>query len=84
MALLLALVVYAVGAVIYGSGLPVYTWSVLVTAFILFGLYGGTLRRQLKAAKPADNYLAAERMYLVVGFLLKTLVAWQIFAAVLH
>jgi hypothetical protein len=80
----LVILVYILGAVIHGSGLPVYLWALLASTFILFLIYGGNLRRQTKLARPAENYVTIEMIYLGVGFVLKTAVAWQIFASLLR
>jgi uncharacterized membrane protein len=78
------ILVYVLGAVIHGSGLPVYLWAILASTFILFLIYGANLRRQAKMARPAENYRTTEMVYLAVGFILKTALAWQIFASVLR
>lgn len=74
---------YILGGAIYGS-VPGYVYWVDVVAFLLFALVPVNLYLQLRKVGNWQNYPYVERMYVLASLAAKTVVAWLIFAAILH
>ena len=77
--------IYLVGANMHGDGaLPAFLYWIYATMLAYFvGNAVVVLLRYKKYGKWAD-YLYGERVYMVVGLLAKTALAWQIFAGILR
>lgn len=76
----IAIVVYLVGA---GGGVPGFVYGIFVSLFIMFNGFAVTQWLQYRARGAWADYLHGERSYIVLSFVAKTLLAWQIFANVL-
>jgi hypothetical protein len=72
----------SLAAVLYGGHMPLYLWTIYVSTliFLLYVVYG-TLMHWHNRGKWA-NTLYAERMFLVIGAVAASAVAWQLFAGV--
>jgi Heliorhodopsin len=78
------IVVYLIGALIFGSGLPAYVYFIIASVVLLF--CGFVIMKYLqykKLGRWSDN-MYSERTYIVISFIAKTLLAWQIFAGALR
>ena len=76
----IAVVVYLVGA---GSGTPGFVYGIFVSIFVLFNCFAVNQWLQYRARGRWADYLFGERVYIVLSFVAKSLLAWQIFANVL-
>lgn len=76
----IAIIVYLVGA---GSGMPTFVYGIFVSLFALFNCFAINQWLQYRAKGAWHDYLHGERAYIVLSFVAKTLLAWQIFANVL-
>ncbi len=74
----LALVAYLVFA--SGEGPPGFVYGILVSIFVLFNCFAINQWLQYRAVGRWADYLVGERTYIVLSFVAKSLLAWQIFA----
>lgn len=80
----LVIVVYMLGAVIYGSGIPTFVYFIYGSLFILFSGFAVNMYLQYKKVGKWQNYLYGERVYIVLSLVAKSVLAWQIFAGALR
>lgn len=77
----------AIGVYLIGPGAhqhaPGFVYGIYVSLFIFFNIFALTQWLQYRKVGRFKNYLAGERMYLVLSLVAKSLLAWQIFAATL-
>jgi len=59
---------------------PAFVYGIIVTIFLLFNSFAWVQYKQYKAKGKWSNYLHGERIYIVLSFVAKSLLAWQIFA----
>jgi hypothetical protein len=59
---------------------PTFVYGIIVTIFVLFNSFAYVQYKQYKATGKWANYLYGERIYIVLSFVAKSLLAWQIFA----
>lgn len=79
------LAIYAWASNAYGNGgMPMFVYGVFATSLILFGAMGVNMYLQYKKTGKWKDYLYGERAFIVLGFAVNTLVAWQIFAGALR
>ncbi len=78
-----AVLKYLAGGAIYGS-VPAYVYWIAAGAFLLFACVPINLYLQSRKIGEWKNYPYSERMFMVVGLAAQSLVAWLIFAGVLH
>jgi hypothetical protein len=68
-----------------GSGnMPAVAYWVYGASLVLFGAFAVNLYLQYKNSGPWSNYRYSEWVYLVLGFVTKSLLAWLIFAGTLR
>jgi hypothetical protein len=83
---LLIISLYIAATLIFGDGgvLPMYVYPLLVTLLVLIAAFGAN--RYLMRIKKAAwrDYAYGELWYMMLGLIISTAVAWQIFAAVLR
>ena len=80
----IVIVIYLISNAVYGSSSPSYVYWMVGTVFILFaGFVANACLVNSKVGKWAD-YLYGERIFMILSFVVKTALAWQIFAGVLH
>ncbi len=76
----IAIFIYLVGA---GSSVPTFVYGIFVSIFVLFNCFAVNQWLQYRARGAWHDYLHGERVYIVLSFVAKTLLAWQIFVNVL-
>ncbi len=76
----IAIFVYLVGA---GSNVPTFVYGIFASIFVLFNCFAVNQWLQYRAHGAWRDYLHGERLYIVLSFVAKSLLAWQIFANVL-
>lgn len=80
----LVIVVYLMGAVIYGNGIPTFVYFIYGSLFILFSSFAANMYLQYKKIGHWKNYLYGERVYIILSLVAKSALAWQIFAGTLR
>ncbi|MEO6989244.1 MAG: heliorhodopsin HeR [Aquihabitans sp.] len=75
-----AIGIYLIGA---GSSVPNFVYGIYVTLFLAFNCFAITQLLQYRARGRWADYLFGERTYIVLSFVAKSLLAWQVFANVL-
>lgn len=77
----------AIGVYLVGPGAdqhaPGFVYAIFVSLFVLFNCFAVNQWLQYRQVGPWRNYLVGERTYIVLSFVAKSLLAWQIFAATL-
>ncbi|MEZ5217817.1 MAG: heliorhodopsin HeR [Ilumatobacteraceae bacterium] len=76
----IAIAIYIVGA---GSGTPTFVYGIFASIFVLFNCFAVNQWLQYRARGRWTDYVHGERVYIVLSFVAKTLLAWQIFVNVL-
>ena len=81
----LVIALYFVGANVFGEGaIPAFVYWLYGTSLVYFAGFGVMLYLQCKKKGKWADYLYAERAYMIFGLLVKTAIAWQIFAGILR
>jgi hypothetical protein len=80
----LVIVIYLWNAHVYGNGVPGYIYWICGSLFLLFSGFAINLYLQYKKLGHWSAYLYGERAYIVLSFIAKTALAWQIFAGTLR
>jgi hypothetical protein len=75
----LVLLIYLVGALIWGDGLPAYVYFVYASSLVLFSGFALNTYFTLKEKGRWANYLWDERVYIALSLILSSALAWQIF-----
>jgi hypothetical protein len=76
----LAIGAYIIGA---GSGTPGFVYAIYISLFILFNCFALVMYAHLRGWGPYKNYLTGEKTYIVLSFVAKSALAWQVFAGTL-
>jgi hypothetical protein len=79
----LVLLIYIWNSHVYGSGVPGYVYWIYGTLLLLFASIAINMYLQYKKLGHWSTYLYGERAYILLGFVAKTALAWQIFAGTL-
>lgn len=66
-----------------GYSVPGFVYGIVVSLFVLFNCFALVQWKQYRAKGKWANYLLGERSYIVLSFVAKSLLAWQIFASTL-
>ena len=80
----LVLVIYLLSAHAYGNGVPTFVYWIYGSLFLLFYSFAVNMYFQYKQLGRWSTYLFGERAYIVLSFVAKTALAWQVFAGTLH
>jgi hypothetical protein len=80
----LVIVIYLWNAHVYGNGVPGYIYWICGSLFLLFSSFAINLYLQYKKLGHWSKYLYGERAYIILSFIAKTVLAWQIFAGTLR
>jgi hypothetical protein len=80
----LVMLIYIWSAHAYGSGVPTFVYWVFGSLLVLFYSFAANLYLQLKHLGRWSTYLFGERAYIILSFVAKTILAWQVFAVTLH
>jgi hypothetical protein len=62
---------------------PGFVYGIVISLFILFNCFAIVQWKQYKAKGKWADYLHGERIYIVLSFVAKSLLAWQVFAGAL-
>lgn len=63
-----------------GNVVPGFVYGIVVSLFVLFNCFALVQWKQYRAKGKWANYLLGERTYIILSFVAKSLLAWQIFA----
>lgn len=66
-----------------GTSAPGFVYGIVISLFVLFNCFALVQYKQYKAKGKWANYLRGEKTYIILSFVAKSLLAWQIFAATL-
>lgn len=66
-----------------GNETPGFVYGIVLSLFVLFNCFALVQWKQYRANGKWANYLRGERTYLMLGFVAKSLLAWQILASTL-
>lgn len=66
-----------------GPAPPDFVYGILVSIFVLFNCFAVNQWLQYRGAGPWSDYLWGERAYIVLSFVAKSALAWQVYANVL-
>jgi hypothetical protein len=78
------LLIYILNSHIYGSGVPGFVYWIYGSLFLLFAAFAVNMYFQYKKLGHWSTYLYGERVYIILGFVAKTALAWQIFMGTLR
>jgi hypothetical protein len=80
----LVILIYVWSAHVYGSGVPGFVYWICGSLFILFSSFVISTYLQYKKLGHWSTYLYGERAYIILSFIAKTALAWQVFAGTLR
>ncbi len=66
-----------------GTTAPGFVYGIVVSLFVFFNCFALVQYKQYRAKGKWANYLRGEKAYVILSFVAKSLLAWQIFAATL-
>ncbi len=66
-----------------GASAPGFVYGIVISLFVLFNCFALVQYKQYRAKGKWANYLRGEKAYIILSFVAKSLLAWQIFAATL-
>lgn len=66
-----------------GISAPGFVYGIVISLFVFFNCFAIVQYKQYKAKGKWANYLQGEKAYIVLSFVAKSLLAWQIFAGTL-
>lgn len=73
---------FAAAASTAGTNPPTFVYAILFVYFVLFMTFAGNMVLQYKGIGPWKDYLYGERVYIILSFVAKTLLAWLVFSGV--
>jgi hypothetical protein len=80
----IVLLIYIWSMQAYGNGVPAFIYWIFASLFVLFASFAINMYLQYKKLGHWSTYLYGERTYIILGFIAKTALAWQIFAGTLR
>jgi hypothetical protein len=80
----LVLMIYAWNAHAYGTSVPGFIYWIYGSLFLLFSSFAINMYLQYKKLGHWSTYLYGERAYIILSFIAKSILAWQIFAGTLR
>jgi hypothetical protein len=66
-----------------GTTAPGFVYGIVISLFVFFNCFALVQFKQYQAKGKWANYLRGEKTYIILSFVAKSLLAWQIFAATL-
>ena len=66
-----------------GTSAPGFVYGIVISLFIFFNCFALVQYKQYRAKGKWANYLRGEKTYIILSFVAKSLLAWQIFSATL-
>ncbi len=76
----LAIASYLIGS---GSNVPGFVYAIYVSLFVLFNVFALVMVAHYRNWRRFGDYLNGERAYVVLSFVAKSALAWQVFAGTL-
>jgi hypothetical protein len=76
--------IYILGAHIWGVSVPGFAYFVAFSLFLLFGAIAANSYLQYKRLGHWENYIYGERAYILLIFVAATLLGWQVFFGTLR
>ncbi len=76
--------IYMIGAHVWGSGVPTFVYFIYASLILLFSTFAVNMVLQYRKIGKWSDYLYGERAYIILSFVAKTALAWQIFAGTLR
>ncbi len=75
----------AIGGYIFtgDEGPPGFVYGIIITIFLFFNSFALNQWLQYREVGPWSDYLVGERVYIVLSFVAKSVLAWQLYANVL-
>lgn len=67
-----------------GSPAPTFVYWIFVSIFVFFSCFAVNMILQYKKIGRWKNYLYGERVYIILSFVAKSLLAWQVFGGTLR
>lgn len=80
----LVIIIYVWNAYVYGNGVPGFVYWIYGSIFLLFSSFAVNMYLQYKKLGHWSTYLYGERAYILLGFIAKTALAWQVFVGTLR
>jgi hypothetical protein len=80
----LVIIIYVWNAHVYGAGVPGFVYWIYGSLFLLFSSFAINMYLQYKKLGHWSTYLYGERAYIILSFIAKTALAWQVFAGTLR
>jgi hypothetical protein len=74
---------YVWNSFVYGSGVPGYVYWICGSLFLLAASSAINMYLQYRRLGHWSTYLYGERAYIILSFVAKTALAWQVFAGTL-
>jgi|GEM_PF-398195 len=71
-------------AVLFGNGLPAYIWITYATASVVVVASVTVLSRNYRRLGRWKEYPKAERLHMAISFAAKSIIAWELFVALLR
>ncbi len=79
-----AVFIYLIGAGSGGGAVPTFVYWIYASIFLFFNIFALNMLLQYKKSGPWKDYLYGERVYIILSFVAKSLLAWQVFAGTLR
>jgi hypothetical protein len=79
----LVIIIYVWNSHVYGNGIPGFIYWIYGSLFLLFSSFAINMYLQYKKLGHWSAYLYGERAYIILSFIAKTALAWQIFSGTL-
>ena len=79
----IAIVIYVWSPNLDGPAPPTFVYGIIVSLFIFFNIFALNMILQYKKVGPWRDYLFGEKVYILLSLTAKSLLAWQVFSAVL-
>jgi len=76
--------IYAKGAWVYGTHLPNYVYWIDITVFVLLLGVAANIWLVLRQKGKWADYVYGERVYMLLSFLVRTALAWQLYVGLLR
>ena len=80
----IVIAIYLWNAHVYGNGVPGYVYWICGSLFVIASSAAINMYLQYKRLGHWSTYLYGERAYILLSFIAKTVLAWQVFAGTLR
>jgi hypothetical protein len=79
----IVIAIYVWNSYVYGNGVPGFVYWICGSLFVLSTTFAVNMYLQYKRLGHWSTYLYGERAYIILSFIAKTALAWQVFAGTL-